>query len=213
MPYIITAHTISSNPKKVETNERSTFEKIFTVLALLSTLFSSVAGIVALYEAEAKRGCRPGIGTAIMVLQGIATLLGYAAICIALGSEFEGSNKVSSVTCMRYDFSITTNTSKPTALLVALTLFIETGICYVMAGLILRDQMRDEGCGNVTWNSIYNGTAIIGACIVVLLTSFPIKKHREEQDVHHHQYSRAPTLSEYYRQRQQKQRQQNPVPN
>lgn len=213
MPYIITAHIISSNPRKMETNETSTFEKLFTVLVLVSTLFTSVAGILILFENRADKHCLWGIGIAVLVLQNLGYIIAFVALIITWCATFKESNKLSGVTCIGYDVSITANTPKPTATLIAWTLMIVNAVCYVMMWLILHDQFHNNQCGNDTWNRIYNGAAIVGSFIVVLLTSFPIRKHRKKEDNHHPQNSRARTLSEYYMQTQQKQSRQNPVPN
>jgi len=201
-------HTIPSNLKKARTNERHPLEIIFTLVVLVSTFFTSVAGILALFGSDRNRKHPNRFAIAVMVLQGIASLLCLVAALIACRHDFDIPNESSRAPRKGRPVSFA-YTPQITAILEGVILFIVNGICLAMAIIILskREYTSD------IFNGIYNGTAIIGACILVLLTSFPIHKHCKKQDRHQPQNSRALTLSEHWTQMQQKQRQQNPVPN
>jgi hypothetical protein len=210
MPYIITAHhTISSNPRNVVPKKHFIREIIFTVLVLVSSLLTSVAGIVALYETK-EGGCRPRTKTAVLVLECIAFFLSVIVYIIGFSDKFKESNRTLHVRRIAFlNINITSNTPQINAILIGWTLFTVNGICLAMAIVIF----VNDGCGNVIDNGVYNGAAIIGSFLIVLLSSFPIERNLQKQAGYQTQNSRGVTLNHYWMQTQQKERRENPVRN
>jgi hypothetical protein len=213
-PTNVVSNPISPNPTEVVSGGHFILQISFTVLVLVISFFTSVAGVVALFQTKGDtcpKMCRKGVGTAVLVLQCIASFLSGVVYIIGFKGKFIKPDRELNVTHIKtLRIKITSDTPRINAIAIGITLFIVNDICLAEAILIFYDQTHYGNCGVDRYLGPYNGFAILGSFILVLLTSFPIRK---EEDVQHRQNSRAGTVHTHWMQTQQKQRRQNTVPN
>jgi hypothetical protein len=181
----------------------------FNIWVLASSLFTTVGGVVSLYAANNEIGtCRRGVEIAALVLQCVAEL--FCVIALIVGVVDTYCKKKTKPFHQIYK-NVATGPQRPTwqGTLQAVILFAVNAICIIMVVLIY----VYDACFTFAYSAIYISTGVIGSFLISCVTSFELDKVKKEQpDPHETQNSSAGTINQYWKQMQQKQRLQYPVP-
>ena len=189
----------------------------FDLLVLVSSLFTTVGGILSLYGTDKFGSCNNRIAQAAIAVQSVAVLLCLLAIVITgWNSRSEANPSKSPVQdrgpCL---FILSKRTTNP-GLIQAFVLTIVNIVSLVMVTLI----WVQSGCNNFVYNAIYNIVGILGSFIITFLASLQPSENKNNsngstlsQPVNQVRDPHAGTLHQYMTRNLHIQRRQYPVSN